>query len=107
MLYLRCLKRAYDHCRPSGGEFGQQSGLSGENDEAPPEADWLVSSALVIAWRRLGHLLEPLANARLIRDQATSAAWFTERTREHFTGPLPARTLKRRRSFGPPALAYR
>jgi hypothetical protein len=69
------------------------------------ERDWLVASALVIAWRRLAHLLEPLANQRVIRDQTSAAVWFTERTREHFTGPLPARTLKRRRQFGPPVLS--
>ena len=104
-IYLRCLKRAYDHCRMAGGTYGDRSGLSGETDEAPIEADWLVSSALVIGWRRFGHLLEPLANARLIRDQATAAAWFTERCREHFTGPLPPRTLKRKRQFGPPVMS--
>jgi hypothetical protein len=105
VLYLRCLKRAFDHCRPAGGTFGQQSGLFAETDEAPVERDWLVASTLVIAWRRLGHLLEPLANQRLIRDQTAAAVWFTERTREHFTAPLPARTLKRKRTFGPPVLS--
>jgi len=101
ILYLRCLKRAYDHCRPAGGEFGEQVGLELETDEAPIEADWLASSALVIAWRRFAHLLEPLANARLVRDQQIAAAWFTDRCREHFSGPLPQRTLRRRRQFGP------
>lgn len=105
LLYFRCLKRAYDHCTPSGGTFGQQSGLALETDEAPVEPDWLVSSALVLAWRRFGHLLEPMANQRLIRDQVTAAAWFTDNCRKHFTEPLPARTLKRKRVFGPPAIA--
>jgi hypothetical protein len=102
VLWLRVLKRAYDHCRPSGGTFGEQSGLVLETDEAPVERDWVASSALVIAWRRFAHLLEPQANQRLIRDQAAAAAWFTDRTREHFTAPLPGRTLRRRRYFGPP-----
>src|SRR5262245_60032011 len=93
-LYLRCLKRAYDHCRAATGTFGGQSGLTLETDEAPVERDWLASSALVIAWRRYGHLLEPLANQRLIRDQVGAAAWFTDRCREHFTAPLPQRTFK-------------
>ena len=105
LLYFRCLKRAYDHCRAGGGEFGEQSGLVLESDEAPAETEWLVSSALVLAWRRYGHLLEPLANTRLIRDQATAAVWFSDNCRKHFTGPLPARTLKRKRVFGPPVLA--
>jgi hypothetical protein len=102
VLWLRVLKRAYDHCRASGGIFGEQSGLSLETDEAPCERDWVASSALVIAWRRFAHLLEPQANQRLIRDQAAAAAWFTDRCREHFTAPLPGRTLRRRRYFGPP-----
>lgn len=105
-LYLRCLKRAYDHCRPSGGSYGDQSGLSLDTDEAPVEREWLTASALTIAWRRFGHVLEPLANQRLIRDQQTAAAWFSDLTREHFTAPLPARTLKRKRQFGPVAMSF-
>jgi hypothetical protein len=101
-LYLRCLKRAYDHCRASGGEFGEQAGLTLETDEAPVERAWAAAAALTIAWRRFAHLLEPQANQRLIRDQATAAAWFTDETRKHFTAPLPQRTLRRRRYFGPP-----
>ena len=103
-LYLRCLKRAYDHCRATTGTFGEQSGLTLETDEAPVERDWLASSALVIAWRRYAHLLEPLANQRLIRDQAAAAMWFSDRCRQHFTAPLPQRTFKPARRFGPPAL---
>jgi len=106
LIYLRCLKRAYDHCRKAGGIFGEQSGLRLEDDESPVEREWLTASALTIAWRRYGHLLEPLSNQRLVRDQQTAAAWFSDKTREHFTAPLPARTFKRRRSFGPPAMSY-
>jgi hypothetical protein len=106
LIYLRCLKRAYDHCRKAGGIFGEQSGLELEDDESPVEREWLTASALTIAWRRYGHLLEPLSNQRLVRDQQTAAAWFSDKTREHFTAPLPARTFKRRRSFGPPAMSY-
>src|SRR5215831_9068062 len=102
MLYLRCLKRAYDHCRAAGGVFGDQSGLALETDESPVDRAWLASAALVIAWRRFAHLLEPGANQRLIRDQAAAAAWFTDECRKHFTAPLPQRTLRRRRYFGPP-----
>jgi len=102
VLYLRVLKRAYDHCRASGGVFGEQSGLFLETDESPIERDWAASAALVIGWRRFAHILEPMANQRLIRDQQAAAAWFTDRTREHFTAPLPGRTLRRRRYFGPP-----
>jgi hypothetical protein len=100
-LYLRCLKRAYDHCRPSGGDYGDQAGLVLETDEAAVETEWLVSSALLIAWRRFGHILEAIANQRLIRDQNAAAAWFSDRTREHFSTSKPDRTLRRISRFGP------
>jgi hypothetical protein len=100
-IYLRCYKRAFDHCRASGGSFGDQFGLFNETDEAPCERDWLTSSALTIGWRRFGHILEPLANQRLIRDATAAAAWFSDRTREHFTAVQPQLTLRKARSFGP------
>jgi hypothetical protein len=96
------LKRAYDHCRSAGGVFGEQVGLVLEDDEAPVDRVWAASAALVIAWRRFAHLLEPGANQRLIRDQASAAAWFTDECRKHFSAPLPQRTFRRRRMFGPP-----
>ena len=101
IIYLRCYKRAYDHCRKSGGVYGEQSGLSLETDEAPIERDWLASSALTVGWRRFGHLLEPAANQRLIRDQAAASAWFADRSRQHFTVVAPTLTLRMARRFGP------
>jgi hypothetical protein len=101
VLYLRCYKRAYDHCRPSGGSYGDQVGLSLETDEAPIERDWLASSALTVGWRRFGHLLEPSSAQRLIRDQASAAAWFADRSRQHFTAVAPTLTLRMARRFGP------
>lgn len=101
VLWLRCFKRAYDHCRAAGGEFGEQSGLQLETDEGPAEREWLVSSALVIAWRRFAHLLEPAANQRLIRDQAMAAAWFTDRCHKHVGAVKPQMKFTRSRSFGP------
>jgi hypothetical protein len=101
IIYLRCYKRAYDHCRTSGGVYGEQSGLSLETDEAPIERDWLASSALTVGWRRFGHLLEPAANQRLIRDQAAASAWFADRSRQHFTAVAPTLTLRMARRFGP------
>lgn len=105
VLYLRCLKRAYDHCRAAGGFYGEQSGLLLNTDEAPAEREWIVSAALVIAWRRFGHLLEPAANQRLIRDQMAANAWFTDRCRVHVTAVKPQIQFTRRRSFGPAAVA--
>ena len=104
-IYLRCYKRAFDHCRMSGGVFGDQSGLNLETDEAPVMREWLVSAALVIGWRRFSHLLEPLANQRLTRDQATAAVWFNDQTHKHFTAVQPQLTLRRARMFGPSAVA--
>lgn len=100
-IYLRCYKRAFDHCRPAGGTFGDQVGLSLDTDEAPTERDWLVSSALLIGWRRFGHLLEVAANQRLIRDQASASTWFSDRTHQHFSAVSPTLTFQRARMFGP------
>jgi hypothetical protein len=100
-IYLRCYKRAYDHCRAAGGDYGDCSGLTAETDENPVERDWLAASALVVGWRRFAHLLDPLANQRLVRDQMTSAAWFTDRSNQHFKAVAPQLTLRRARRFGP------
>ena len=62
LIYLRVLKRAYDHCRASGGVYGDQAGLVLETDEAPLVRDWVAAAALVAGWRQFGHLLEPAAN---------------------------------------------
>jgi hypothetical protein len=101
VLYLRCYKRAYDHCRKNGGTFGEQTGLIADNDEAPIERDWLAASALTVGWRRFGHLLEPMANQRLTRDQTTAAEWFADRSRQHFTAVAPTLTFRAARRFGP------
>ena len=101
VLYLRCYKRAYDHCRPAGGSYGDQVGLELDTDEAPIERDWLASSALTVGWRRFGHILEPIANQRLIRDQVTAATWFADRARQHFTAVAPSLTFRPARRFGP------
>jgi hypothetical protein len=101
LIYLRCLKRAYDHCRGAGGAFGDQSGLALETDEAPVPRDWVAAAALVAGWRQFGHLLEPAANQRLVRDQATAVAWFNDLVREHLVADIPQKKLYRQRTFGP------
>jgi hypothetical protein len=102
LIYLRCLKRAYDHCRFEGsGDFGNQAGLSNETDDAPVARDWVAAAALVAGWRQFGHLLEPAANQRLIRDQATAVGWFNDLVREHLVADMPQRKLYRPRTFGP------
>lgn len=102
-LFFKCYKRAYDHCRPDvmGAEWGDQSGLLTETDQAPVARDWLASSALLIGWRRFAHVLEPIANQRLIRDQAAAAVWFNDRTHQHFTAVQPQLLFRKARSFGP------
>jgi hypothetical protein len=101
LVYLRCLKRAYDHCRAAGGNFGDRQGLSLETDEAPVMRGWAASAALVAGWRQFGHLLEPAANQRLIRDQASAVAAFNDLVREHLVADMPQKKLYRQRSFGP------
>jgi hypothetical protein len=101
LIYLRVLKRAYDHCRPAGGNWGDQQGLSLETDEAPVMRGWAASAALVAGWRQFGHLLEPAANQRLIRDQASAVAAFNDLVREHLVADLPQKKLYRQRTFGP------
>jgi hypothetical protein len=101
LIYLRCLKRAYDHCRAAGGVFGEQQGLALETDEAPAERGWVAAAALVAGWRQFGHLLEPAANQRLIRDQASAVAAFNDLVREHLVADMPQKKLYRPRTFGP------
>ena len=101
LVYLRVLKRAYDHCRAAGGNFGDQQGLSLETDEAPVMRGWAAAAALVAGWRQFGHLLEPAANQRLIRDQASAVAAFNDLVREHLVADMPQKKLYRQRAFGP------
>jgi len=104
-IWLRCYKRAYDHCRAAGGTFGDQQGLVLEDDEAPITRTWATASALLIGWRRFGHILEVAANQRLIRDQAAAAVWFNDETHQHFTAVAPQLLFRKARFFGPRAVA--
>lgn len=104
VLYLRCYKQAYYHCRASGGEWGEQTGLSLENDEAPVDTEWLAAAALVLGWRRFGHLLELASNQRLIRDQQQVIVWFNDLARKHFSAVQPMLTFRESRGWGPPRM---
>jgi hypothetical protein len=101
LIYLRCLKRSYDHCRAGGGVWGERAGLLLETDEAPVTAGWAAAAALVAGWRQFGHLLEPAANQRLIRDQMSAVAAFNDLVREHLIADMPQKKLYRQRNFGP------
>lgn len=100
-IYLRVLKRAYDHCRPTGGTFGTQAGLTLETDEAVAATDWVAAATLVVAWRRFAKIIDTADNNRLIRDRIEAAAWFTDLTKTHYLTTLPQRTLRRVNHFGP------
>ena len=55
----------------------------------------------MLGWRRFAHLLEPAANARLIRDQMAATVWFADRSRVHLQAVKPQMTFKKARTFGP------
>jgi hypothetical protein len=93
LIYCQALKPAYYHCRPAGGVYGAQSGLSLDTDECPAGVEWVAAGTLVEAWRRYGHLLEAAANQKLLRDRQEAAAWFTRLSAENIR--IPDRKLKR------------
>ena len=71
-----------------------------------PQVDWVAAATLIEVWRRYGHLLEPLANQRLIRDRTDAAQWFSDLTAKNFNAPpLEFRDLEtwgpRQQSWGP------
>jgi hypothetical protein len=102
VLYLKCYKQAYYHCAPNGGQFGDQEGLSAEDDSCPVDPEYVASAALLIGWSRYGHLLELNANQRLLRDQAATLTWFNDQARKHFTAVQPTLSFVKQRWFGPP-----
>lgn len=89
LVYLQMLKPAYYHCRPSGGTYGAQSGLSLESDECPVAVNWVAAGTLVEAWRHYSQLLEPSANQKLMRNREEASAWFTRLSNENVRIPTP------------------
>jgi hypothetical protein len=56
-LYIKAIKRGYDHCRASGsGAYGDQAGLSAEAHQAEPLAEWVAYAALVELGEQLDNL---------------------------------------------------
>ena len=101
-IWLRFLKRAYDHCRTVRRQLRRAAGTgAGDRRGAGDDAGWAAAAALVAGWRQFGHLLEPAANQRLIRDQQSAVAAFNDLVREHLVADMPQKKLYRRRSFGP------
>lgn len=98
-LYMRVCKRAYDHCKPTNGEYGDQSGLSVDTDVAPVDLEWLGAAVLVEAWRRFSQILESASRVRMVPDRQEAAARFSVLTHQQFE-PWPL-TLTPRPYGGP------
>lgn len=98
-IYVVAIKPAYYHCRATGGQWGSQSGLALDTDEAKPSVRWVTFATLVEVWRLYGTLLEAEAAKRVVRDQATAAALFSNEAALNFRPP--ARTFLKLRRWGP------
>ncbi|MDE2096679.1 MAG: hypothetical protein KGL39_05475 [Patescibacteria group bacterium] len=93
-MYVFAIKPAYYHVNS-----GAQSGLSLESDTAEPLVDRVAAGTLVEAWRRYGHLIEPIANQRLIRDRTEAEQWFSQLNARDFE--LPSLEFRPITTFGP------
>jgi hypothetical protein len=92
-VYVKAIKRAYAHCRPVGGVYGAQSGLSLETDEAPLNTEWVAWGAVMAGADRLAHLESVgQAGAEAMRSRQMAAARFSLKTHEYFRPPR--RTLE-------------
>jgi hypothetical protein len=91
-LVLRCVKRAYDHCRVSDeGVFGELHGVSEEQHEGPVPDDWVAAGALVEFWSQFGDVVAAGNKAEAEGNQAKVAQVFTTLTQNYFA--LPPFTL--------------
>lgn len=79
-LYIKCLKPAYYACRPTGGTFGEQSGLVLDTDECPVDTAWLAAAAAVEYWERYAGTLsegDPDAKSAEARQMKAAAEFDT------------------------------
>lgn len=83
-LFVRAIAPAYYFC---GGVSYPQYGLTLDTDTAPCPADWVAAMTLNEAWRHYAHLLDPIANQRLIRDRQEAGAWLTDLSAKYFQNP--------------------
>jgi hypothetical protein len=91
-LTLRCLKRAYDHCRAdSGGTFGEQAGVWEEDNEGPVVPEWVSAGALVEFFERYGDVVAAGSRDEVEANQKKAAARFDRMVKEYFN--LPPYTL--------------
>jgi hypothetical protein len=73
-VWAQCYKAAFFHCRASGaGVYGAEEGLTPgvEAGEALPDADWVASGAVALAWESFDDME---AAAQAIRGQRYAAA---------------------------------
>jgi len=92
VLVLRCLKRAYDHCRDDAtGVFGERAGVIEEVHEGPVPDDWVAMGALVEFWDTFGDVVAAGNRQEAESNQSKVAAQFTTLSQQYFT--LPPMTL--------------
>lgn len=92
VLVLRCVKRAFDHCRAApSGTFGERAGLSEEAHEGPVPDDWVAAGALVEFWNSLGDVVAAGNKAEAESNQTKAAQLFTTLSQNYFV--LPPFTL--------------
>jgi hypothetical protein len=88
VLVLRCVKRAYDHCRATAdGQFGERTGLEAEGHEGPAPDEWVAAGALLEFWNSLGDVVAAGNKAEAEGNQAKAAETFTTLTQNYFVLP--------------------
>lgn len=92
VMVLRCIKRAYDHCRSGpDGVFGEQSGLFAETHEGPAPEDWVAAGALLAFWESFGDVVAAGNRTEATDNQAKQAETFTTLSQQYFS--LPPMTM--------------
>lgn len=88
VLVVRCIKRAYDHCRlGSDGTFGECAGLTQETHEGPVPEDWVAAGALVAFWESFGDVVAAGNRDEAESNQAKMAETFTTLSQQYFSLP--------------------
>ena len=91
-LWLKCVKRGYDHCRADqAGAFGEQAGLWAEDNEAVIPPEWCSAGALCEFFERYGDVVGGGSREEVEQNQKKAAQRFDRLSREFFA--LPPYTL--------------
>ena len=91
-LWLKCIKRGYDHCRADQtGAFGEQAGVWTEDSEATIPPEWCAAATLVEFFERFGDVVSGGSRDEVELNQKKAAARFDRMAREYFN--LPPYTL--------------